>query len=222
MPEAVKRRRYDVTGRREQARHTRARVLAVARDLFLARGYSATTIAGVAAAAGVSVPSLYKGFGNKPGLVKAVFDVAIAGDGDRRSMIERAALTAVREQPDPYTKLELYSQFVADTAPRHVPVQLLVRDAASTDPEAAELWRVLGRERLTGMTRFAADLAPHLRSDVTVTEAADILWSHNSPEAWDLLVTQRGWSPERYARHLADTLRASLLRGPGTAAGDES
>jgi AcrR family transcriptional regulator len=94
----------------------------------------------IAAAAGVSVQSLYKAFGHKPALLKTVFDVAIAGDDEPAPMLQRAALGRVQAEPDPHRKLSLYGQFVADVSPRHVPIQLLVRAAAATDPEAAAVW----------------------------------------------------------------------------------
>jgi AcrR family transcriptional regulator len=186
-------------------------VLAAARELFLANGYSATTIPLVARAAGVSPQSVYKSFGNKPGLVKAVFDVAIAGDDEPVAMVDRESLTRVRDEPDPYAKLRLYADFVAGTAPRHVPVQLLLRTAAGTDADAAAVWSELSDERLRGLGMFASALAPHLRDDVGVEHARDLLWAHNSPELWDLLVVQRGWSPQQYAAHLARTLISALL-----------
>src|SRR3954452_4265842 len=131
MNEPVKsRRRYDATRRQEQARRTRATTLAAARRLFLSHGYSATTIAAVAQAAEVSSQQVYKTFGNKAGLVKALFDVAIAGDDEPVAMVQRESLTNVREEQDPRKKLRLYADFVAGTAPRHVPIQLLVRAAA--------------------------------------------------------------------------------------------
>jgi AcrR family transcriptional regulator len=204
-------RKYDATRRQDQARRSRTAVLAAARERFLTEGFRATTIADVATAAGVSTQQIYKIFGTKAGLVKALFDVAIAGDDEPTAMVEREALRRVREEPDPYLKLRLYGDFVADTAPRHVPIQLLVRAAADTDPDAATLWESLGRERLHGMTMFARDLSPDLRSDVTVDDARDILWSSNSPELWDLLVNQRGWTPGRFAAHLAGLLTRSLL-----------
>jgi len=71
-------------------------------------------------------------------------------------------------------------------------VQLLVRAAAATDREAAAVWQQLCAERLTGMGMFARALAPHLRAGLTVDDAHDLLWSHNSPELYDLLVLQRG------------------------------
>ncbi len=205
------RRKYDASGRVAQARRSRARVLAVARDLFVANGYSATTVAAVAEAAGVSIQSAYKAFGNKTGLVKAVFDVAIAGDDEPAAMIDRPVFARLASEPDPRRKLTLYAAFVAETAPRHVPVQLLVRTAAGADHEAAGLWADLCAERLRGMTRFAEALAPQLRADVTVGEARDLLFAFNSPEHWDLLVAQRGWSAHRYEQHLARSLISALL-----------
>jgi AcrR family transcriptional regulator len=212
MSDAVKTpRKYDAAGRREQARRTRRLVLAAAHDLFLADGYSATTIPLVARAAGVSPQSVYKSFGNKAGLVKAVFDVTMAGDDEPVTMLERESLTRVRAEPDPYVKLRLYADFVAGTAPRHVPVQLLLRTAAGTDAEAAAVWSQLSDERLRGLAMFAQALAPVLRPEVTVEQARDLLWAYNSPELWDLLVTQRGWSPQQYATQLARSLISALL-----------
>ena len=214
MSSTVKpRRRYDSRGRQEQAGRSRWAMLQAARGLFLDHGYAATTMPAVAAAAGVSVQSVYKAFGNKPALLKAVFDVAIAGDDEPVPVLQRAALGRVRDEPDPYRKLSLYGEFVAEVSPRHVPIQLLARAAAAADPEAAGVWDQLQAERLAGMTLFARALHQdgHLRQDVPVEEARDLLWTCNSPELYELLVLQRGWAPQRYGRWLADTLTAALL-----------
>jgi AcrR family transcriptional regulator len=64
--------------RDEQARASRGAMLDAARELFVGQRYAGTTLAMVAAEAGVSVQYVYKVFGNKAGLVKALFDVAIA------------------------------------------------------------------------------------------------------------------------------------------------
>ena len=75
-------RSYDASGRREQARARRLAVVLAARDLFEQDGFRPTTIAAIAAHAGVSAESIYKGFGTKAALAKAVFDLVIAGDGE--------------------------------------------------------------------------------------------------------------------------------------------
>ena len=129
-------------------------------------------------------------------------------------MLQGAALGRVRAKPDPRRKLSLYGEFVADVSPRHVPIQLLVRAAAATDPEAV-VWDQLPAERMEGMTLFARALhrEGHLRPDVSAEEAGDMLWTCNSPEVYELLVLQRGWTPERYGRWVADTLIAGLIAG---------
>ena len=214
MPDPVKRRRrYDSSRRQEQAAGTREAVLEAARRLFLDHGYAGTTVSAIAGAAGVSVETVYKAFRNKPGLVKAVFDVSIVGDDEPVPFVERERVRRIQEEPDPRRKLAIYGEHLAETAPRSVPVQLLVRDAAATDPGAAAVWRQMAGERLTGMTMFAQhlDAGGHLRPGLTVGDARDVLWTYNSAEVYDLLVLQRGWEPERYGRWVADALVAALL-----------
>ena len=67
--------------------------------------------------------------------------------------------------------------------------------------------------RAANMRLFAADLRAtgELRPDLTDEEVADIVWATNSADYYALLVDGRGWSPERYGRHLADAWRRMLL-----------
>jgi len=206
-------RSYDASGRREQARHTRLAVLEAARQLFLETGYAGTTLSAVAASAGVSVETIYKAFGNKPGLVKAIFDVAVVGDDSPVPMLQREFVRKNMAEPDPRQRLADYGVHVGEVGPRTGPVLLVVRDAAATDPAAAEVWEKMQQERLTGMTLFAQHLSAggHLRSGVSVEEARDVLWTHNSVELWDLLVNQRGWSNERFGQWVGAQLIAALL-----------
>jgi AcrR family transcriptional regulator len=216
MVSSVKpRRRYDSSRRLEQARHTRAAVVQAAHQLFLERGFAATTMSEVASAAGVSVQTVYKAFRSKPRLAKAVFDYAMAGDDEPVPMLQRAALGKVRDEPDPRVKLRLYGEFLTEVAPRHVPVQLVIRDAAATDPEARTVWADLQAERLKAMTMFARALHAdgHLRPGIATSEARDVLWTYNSAELFQLLVLERGWSAKRYGEWVADALIAALLAG---------
>ena len=54
-----------------------------------------------------------------------------------------------------------------------------------------------------------------LRADLTDDEVADIVWAMNSADYYALL-DRRGWTPERYGRHLADAWRRILLAGTRT------
>lgn len=206
-------RTYDATRRREQAQENRTRVLGAARARFLADGYTATTIPAVASDAGVSVQTVYKAFGNKAGLLKAVFDVAVTGDDQPIPVAERDQIKQIQAEADPRTKLRMYSEYFVQGAQRGVAVELLARDAASGDPAAAAVWDQIQQERLTGMGQFARHLhaGGQLPADTAVEEARDILWTFTSPELWDLLVIQRGWTPTRYGHWLAGMLTAALL-----------
>ena len=74
------RRRYDSTRRQEQARATPPTCSPPLATRFLTNRYTATTVPAIASAAGTSVETVYKAFGDKPGLREAVFDVTIAGE----------------------------------------------------------------------------------------------------------------------------------------------
>ena len=81
-PDRVKASRpYDSTRRRERARQTRERIVQSAERQFLEHGYAATSVAAIAAAAEVSVDSIYKTFGGKPGLIRAIWHRALEGEG---------------------------------------------------------------------------------------------------------------------------------------------
>ncbi len=208
-------RRYDSSGRRERARQTRDQISDTAREMFLSRGYAATTVAAIAAAAHVSVETIYKGFGGKPGLVRAIIEKGLAGEGPVPA--EQRSDHIRDTEPDPRKILAAWGAFTAELAPRVGPILQLARDAAS-DPEVAAVLDQLSAARHVRMTVNARGLASagHLRPGITVAQAADILWAYCSPELYDLLVTQRGWSPERYGQFIAQGLVAALLPSQAT------
>ncbi len=92
-------------------------------------------------------------------------------------------------------------------------MQLVIRDAAATDGDAAALWAEMQDERLGRMTLFATHLADTgaLRADVTADIARDLLWTYNSAEVFQLLVLERGWTPEQYGHWVSAALTAALL-----------
>src|SRR3954454_3978189 len=146
-PSFVKpRRRYDATRRRQQAARTRETVLDAAQRLFLAGGYAATTIADIAAGADVSVETIYKAFGGKPGLVRAIWERGLAGAGPipawRRSDDMRL------HEPDPRVVIQGWGTLTTEVAPRVAPILLLIRAAAANEPDMASLREEVERERL--------------------------------------------------------------------------
>lgn len=182
MPDTVKPSRpYDSSRRREQARRTRASVLDAARRTFLAKGYAATTIAAVAAAAEVSVDTIYKQFRGKAGLLKAVYDVAIVGDDEPVPFAEREHVRRWSTDPDAARVIREYCALFALTSARVAPMVLLVHSAGG-DPDARLVWDGIRYERLAGMGQFAANLHERglLRPELGAEAARDIFWVHGA------------------------------------------
>lgn len=210
-PDVKRKRPYDASRRRKQAHQSRIRIIEAAERMFLHHGYSATTVQAIAAAADVSADTIYKSFGGKPGLIRAIRDRALEGEGPIPA--ERRSDEIQRREADPRTIINAWGAFVAEVAPRGSPIMLLIRDAAATDPEVQALRDELDADRLTRMTDNARRLrdAGHLRRGITLTQAADILWTYSSPEFYELLVLRRRWTPQRYGRFVADAMINALL-----------
>jgi AcrR family transcriptional regulator len=205
------RRRYDSSGRQAQARRNREAILDAAQRQFLDGGYAATTIAAIAAEAGVSVETIYKAFGGKPGLVRAVYDRGLIG---REPVPAFQRADAMRErETDPRTIMRNWATIASEVSTVVSPIARLVRFAAASDPDMAALLRAnndLRERRARHHARFLKRRG-YLREGVSLAQATDILWTCTSDELYDLMVLQRGWSGSRYARFLADYLIAALL-----------
>lgn len=210
-PDVKPKRSYDASRRREQAQQTRTRIIQSAERMFLQHGYSATTVQAIAAAARVSPDTIYKSFGGKPGLIRAIRDHALRGEGPIPA--ERRSDEVQRREKNPRTIIRAWGGFVAELAPRGSPILLLIRDAAAADPEVQALQAELDADRLDRMRDNARRLrdAGHLRAGVSLTQATDILWTYSSPELYELLVLRRGWTPQRYGRFVADAMIDALL-----------
>ena len=200
MAKAVKRRRYESPQRREQARATRRAVLEAAHRLFADRGYGATTLQAIADAASVSVATVYAAFGNKRTVLKELVDVSIAGDDEPVAIIDRSWVTELRQEPDRARRVRIFAANGRRILDRRSGVDAIVRAAAATDPEIADLWAELRRQRREGQGRILELVAGPggVRADLTAEEAGDILFTILSPDAYLALVGERGWTPERF------------------------
>ncbi len=209
---AVKRRRtYDASNRRADADRRRAGIVAAAERLFLTNGYAETTVASVAAEAGVSIDTIYKSYGGKPGLVRAIRDRGLEGSGPVPAEHRSDALHEQGLSGEEIVRA--WGRFVAEVAPRTVPILLLVRDAAVHDPEMRALQIESDADRLRRMTQNARRLhkGRHLRDGISIAAAADVCWFYTAVEHYELLVLRRGWSITRYSAFITEALIAALL-----------
>jgi AcrR family transcriptional regulator len=211
-PAPVKR-RYDASRRQEAAARTRQAILTAALQLFTERGYAATPMTAVAEHAGVALDTVYAAVGRKPDLARLLIETAISGGTEAIPAEERDYVQAIRAAPDASSKIAIYAAAMRAIAVRLGPVLGILQQAALTEPELAGLWQEIAARRAANMRRFAADLASVSALRMEADEAADIIWATSAPELYQLLTAQRGWTPGRYERFLADAWHRLLLPG---------
>jgi len=205
-------RKYDAPRRAEQAARTRRVILAAAQDLFATRGYTATTIAAIAQQAGVAVDTIYATIGRKPALMRVLVESAISGTDHPLPAQERGYVQRTIAAPTARQKFAVYAEGLVAVQARLAATFVALRNAAANDPECAALWAEISQRRAGNMLRFAADLRStgDIRPDLTDQDVADIIWTMNAAEYFDLL-HQRGWTSERIRTWLCDAWTRLLL-----------
>lgn len=205
-------RSYDASGRRARAGARRLATVLAARDLFERDGFRPTTVAAIAAHAGVSAESVYKGFGTKAALAKAVFDLVIAGDDEPVPVADRPAIQAVRDEPDVRRKIALFVDGLAQRQARSARVQILIRDGRHVDGALTPIWAKLNEEGLVGMTMLGRDLLAtgQLRRGIDLAEVRDVLWNYLAIDHYERLVLSQGWPLERYSQWLARSITDAI------------
>ena len=204
---------YDNSARAARARATRARVIDRGSRPFLTRGFAGTTIALVADEAAVSQETIYKTFGSKAGLLKAVYDITLAGDDDDVPLAQRPEALAVLEAGSGEEAVAAYAQLAQTIGARTDPLVRMIMGSRDTDATLQSFVDTIHQERRAGSAHWVGHwhAAGWLRDDLDVERAADILWALNSYEPrW--LLTDRGWSTDEITAWLAETLRHALLR----------
>src|SRR3954452_16611551 len=137
--------------REEQARATRRRILAAATAVFLEHGWAGATVRAVAAAAGVSVPTVELAFGTKARLLKAAIDIAIAGDDEAVPMLARDWADDVRRATTAAELLGITAAVIGPAQARSAGLVLAALEGSTRDAELAEL-----AEQLTGQRAVTA------------------------------------------------------------------
>jgi AcrR family transcriptional regulator len=216
MSDVVKpRRRYESPRRQQQAAQTRRDIVAAAGKLFRERGYSATSMPLIASEAGVVVETLYRAFGSKAGLFRAVMEAVLAGGASRAEVPveERPAIRAIIEEPDPRRQIELYAATQPGIHRRAGSLVRALRGAVTIDPELVAVRDEMEAWRLEGQGRFIGMLAErgHLRAGLTFEVARDVFWTLCSQEVYDLLVVARDWTAAQYQQWLTVALQRELL-----------
>jgi AcrR family transcriptional regulator len=213
MAQRVKSRAYDSSRRRAQAAATRRDILEAAQRLFEQQGYAATTIAAIAAEAGVALKTVYLALETKSGVLRALWNLLLRGDQGEVPVAERSWYREVLAEPDPHRQLRLNARNSRAVKTRIARMLKVIRDAAPVDRDIEALWQRIQTEFHANQRVIVERLAERkaLRRGLGVDRATDILWTLNHPDVWQLLVAERGWTPEQYEQWFGDTACAQLL-----------
>jgi AcrR family transcriptional regulator len=191
-------------------------IVTAATELFVDRGYAATTIDSVAERAGVGRRTVFVSVGGgKAQLLRRAWDWAIVGDDEPVPMAQRPEVRRLMKQGDPQLALRGWTRTVSEVSERVAGLARVLVVAADSDPDVAELLAVVEGQRLTGARMFVFWLRDHggLRRGVTPERAAQICWVQSDPSTYRRLVVERGWTTAQYERHLVDVLNATILPG---------
>lgn len=181
--------------------------------LLKERGFDKTTIADIAAAAGVAVPTVYAAFGSKAGIVTELLGRARIGPAYREAVREAVSAT------DPLDRLHKTASVARAVYQQEQELLDLWRGAGALDEQLIAIVRTAegSRRENQASTIDLLMLAGVLRADLTREAARDLLWALTSRDMFHLLVAQRAWTPARYEKQLAAMLVSTLVQ-PATSA----
>lgn len=204
---------------------TRRLLLLAAGEEFAEKGYTRTTVAAIAARAGVTVQTLYHAWGSKLALLEAFLDESLTGrPGPGVVGSGRATMLApLAEAGDDAVRLVgAIAALFRHICERAALGWRLYREASASNPDVAEVWARLQAER-RGTFEMALAAMPDsaLRPSLTRADAVDTAWAIASPDTFDLFVRYRGFTLDEYEAWVHATLLAALidpgLLGPATA-----
>lgn len=204
---------YRSPRREAQARQTRARIITAAAGRFLAYGYAGTTIRAVAADAGVALPTVELAFRTKARLLKAVIDVAIAGDHEHVAMLNRRWAARATAIADPAEFVAAFAQVLTESAGRAAGLAAAALEGARADKDIAGVATQLMSQREV-MAAWLVDgilMRTSLRDGISRADAIDTVWTLMDPVIFCRLTANRHWTPPRFQRWFNETITQLLL-----------
>src|ERR1017187_10039082 len=209
---------YRSPGREMQARRTRARIIAAAAQRFLVHGYAGTTMRAVALDAGVALPTVELAFRTKARLLKAVIDVAIAGDDEQVAMLDRQWAKRVESITGPPDFVAALARVLVGSAERAAGLAATALEAAPAAQGIPAVAAQLMSQREV-MASWLVDGIMHrsaLREGTDRAAAVDTVWALMDPVVFCRLSGARHWTPVRFGRWFPDSVPRLVLPADNT------
>jgi AcrR family transcriptional regulator len=203
-------RTYNSSVRAQQAEHTRRTIIDAALALFAERGYSRTSVAAVAAEAGVALNTVYSSVGGKSALFNAISEPGLSDEAAIGMFDQIGAAGSAREI------IQILAEVAGQVTRRHQKSLTLLLDNRTAHPDvaaAADLAIRLTRERV-------AEVADRLRAvggvkpELSTRQVAEILWFYFGFDSWRSLRDMK-WSWRQATVWLAEQAVTALLSPVG-------
>ncbi|MGC1419382.1 MAG: TetR family transcriptional regulator [Acidimicrobiales bacterium] len=198
----MSRAKYHSELRQEQAASTRQAILDAARALFVEHGYAQTTVAEIAAAAHVAVPTVYASVGSKP---------TILGELRKRipilAGVPQDIPSALAPANDPLTVIAGCVRVIRRLMETSGDLMSTIEAAAPFEPVANEAWEeglVLHRYGWEMVVKRLKSLGA-LQAGLPESRAVDILSFLSLPAAWRTFGRDHGWSYDEIERWINET-----------------
>jgi AcrR family transcriptional regulator len=189
------------------------RITKAAYALFCERGYAGTTMAEVAASAGVAVQTVYFTFHTKSELLSGAYELAVLGERDPLPPPRQPWYVAAAEEPDVMRALRVLVGGAGEIVRRAAPLDTVIRATGSHDPEAAAIWahhERLRAEGYRGMVELLRAKAP-LEASISPERATELLLFYVGPHAYGGLVIEAGWPHDEWLDWTTATLGGQLF-----------
>jgi AcrR family transcriptional regulator len=203
-------RSYQSPRRAQGAAETRAAILDAARELFITKGYASVTVAKIAAAAEVSVQTVYASTGGKADILSDLLAPAIEDPSVAQTM------RSIFETDDPREVINATARGTRQAHERHWRFLAALVPQCHAEPAAAAVLAAGNAEYIKALTAIVGRLEQMnaLAPGVDASKAVDLLWFHVGQDAWFSLVGHRNWSFDDAEEWLAGAARRTLLAAP--------
>jgi AcrR family transcriptional regulator len=205
------RRRYNNSRRLADAEARQHRIVEAATTLFVDQGFAGTSIDQIAAAADVSPQTVYATFGSKAAVLSRAIDVAVVGDFTAVPLADRLPLLTDTSREQRRAYFTTIARFVRSMQERVAPLMRVLEGAFATDQGLEELRLRIFRDMRAVAPVWIKHLGSALNPDANVDEAADVMFTIQSPYVYSTL-TELGWTSDQYEQWLADAVPRLLLR----------
>jgi len=208
---STKTRSYRSELRQQQAEQTRSRVVAAAAQLFAADGYARTTLAKIAAAAGVSAETV-QGYGPKAALLIAAAEHAAFGVSGEENILNLEVGRKLIAIDNPQEAIDFVVTAATEVHVRTAKLALALFGGANSDPDLDRYLNEFIASINGNVRRVLEEYRDRgwLRDDVPFDELVETSAVLGGVETYLRMTHRDGWSVDAYQawcrRMLAETV----------------